>query len=308
MKKIIQIKLVDDSVLRITFQLTTSCTYACRYCPDRLHEGQHQKINLDNLKIFLNKFKERKVTLILTGGEVTTHPQFVDVLKLAKELNIPVSVDTNCVRTKRFFEEVAPLVPAWCITLHPSEHVLDLEKIKVLTPHSFVLVAVAMDPDYWETSVDWYRQVCAIENVKAVPIKLEEHTSAKLNYTDDQLQFLIDNPGKLTMTDQRYNELLNTHQFLLDMDSYSTFDDGTIEKTNPYDMFKEGTNKFFGWSCYAGNDSILLFPDGKVGWANCGIKTYDNYLDLDPEELKKPLKCTFISCTCGTDVRSTKTK
>lgn len=309
MSKVIKIKLVDDSVIRITFTMTTSCPYACRYCPDRLHLGKHKELNLDDLEVFLNKFKNRKIVLILTGGEVTTHPQFISVLELAKRLNINLTVDTNSVRTLRFYEEVSPLVPAWSITLHPSQHKLDLEKIKVLTSNAFVLVAVAMDPAYWDTAVDWYNQISKIENLKVVPIELISDwagATCDIEYSDEQKEFLINNPGKLTLTTQRLNELVKTHYWLLEMDSLATYDNGTIMPVNPYDMVKNGTNVFTGWNCYAGNDSIMINDDGTASWANCGIKHYTNFLDIDPEELQNPLICNQAQCTCGTDIRSTK--
>jgi organic radical activating enzyme len=264
---------------------------------------------LDDLEFLLNKFKHRKIVLILTGGEVTTHPQFVEVLELAKRLGVNVTVDTNGVRTVRFYKEVAPLVPAWSITLHPSQHKLDLEKIKVLTEHSFVLVAVAMDPAHWDTAVEWYKQVSEIENLKVVPIELMSDwagATCTISYTEEQKQFLIDNPYKLTITASRMQELLKTHLWLLEMDSIATYDDGTTSPVNPYDMVKNGSNVFTGWKCYAGNDSIMLNDDGTASWANCGIKQYSSFRDIEPDDLKQPLMCNQIRCTCGTDIRSTK--
>ena len=309
MSKIIKIHLQNDNVIRINYIMTTSCPYACRYCPDRLHLGKHKNISLNNLEIFFRRFSHRKILLTLTGGECTTHPQFIDIISLAKRLGITVSVDSNSVRTVRFYDEVKELVDCWNFTLHPSQHTLDLDKIRAVTNNSFVVVFVGMDPDHWEKSVDWYNKVCDLENIKVMPIKLmSDWGGAVCNvvYNDEHEQFMSLNRGKLTLTKDRYSELEKTHQWLLDCESYSTDTDGNVKVIDPYQMIKDNTNVFTGWSCNAGNDSISIFDDESADWANCGIKRYSNFLDIDPNELKIPLTCTMPACTCGTDIRSAK--
>jgi hypothetical protein len=93
----------------------------------------------------------------------------------------------------------------------------------------------------------------------------------------------------------------------LESESYSTDENGVVSVLDPYRMIKENTNVFTGWSCNAGNDSISIYDDESADWANCGIKRYNNFLDIDPVELKQPLICTLPACTCGTDIRSAKT-
>ena len=310
MSKIIKIHLANDNIIRINYIMTTSCPYACRYCPDRLHLGKHKDINLDNLETFFRKFSNRKVLLTLTGGECSTHPQFTDIISLAKRLGITVSVDSNSVRTVRFYDEVKEFVDCWNFTLHPSQHIFDLDKIKAVTNHSFVVVFVGMDPDHWEKSVDWYNRVCQLDNIKVMPIKLISDwagATCDIIYTEEQEQFMAENGSKLTLTKERYSELEKTHQWLLESESYSTDENGVVSVLDPYRMIKENTNVFTGWSCNAGNDSISIYDDESADWANCGIKRYSNFLDIDPAELAKPLICTLPACTCGTDIRSAKT-
>lgn len=307
MNKIIKIHLAQENLIRITFLMTTSCPYSCRYCPEWLREGNHNYIDLDKLKQFLEKFSARKIHMIITGGEASTHPQIKEVLGLLKELNIPVQLDSNSVRTSRFYDEVKELVPAWSFTLHPSQHKFDLSKIQQLTDHAFVLVNIAMDPDYWETAVEWYELVGKMTNIKTIPIKLGDRGGpGKIVYTQEQEDWLNANQSTVTITPSRFAELLQTHSWLLENDAMATYDNGNVEVLSPHKLIKEGNNKFTGWTCHAGNDSITLYSDGTVGWANCQIKTYSNYLELDLEELKKPVTCTLPICGCGTDIRSSK--
>ena len=309
MKKLIKIELVDDSVIRINYVMTGSCTYSCRYCPDYLNNRQHLPIDLDSLKNLFNKFSNRKIVLTLTGGECTTHPQFREVLELANELKINVAVDTNGVRTKRFYEEHKDLVGNWNFTLHPSQHTLDLTKISCLTDSSFVVVLISMDPDHWERSIDWYNQVLKLQNIKIIPIQLISNwggADCEIQYNKEQEEFLLSNKPTLNFTDKRKEELLKSHSWLMDTDSVSYFDDGSKSIVDPFFLIKENTNVFTGWKCYSGSSAILLNPDGSVSWGNCGIKKYKNYSEIDTKELMLPVTCTLKSCDCGTDIRSTK--
>ena len=125
-------------------------------------------------------------------------------------------------------------------------------------------------------------------------------------YNEDQNNFLLDTQKEYTFTEERYKELKITHNWVLDSESFGYYDDGTVLEIDPYMMFKEGSNKFLGWECNAGNDSILINPDGSALWANCGIKSYSHFRDLDPIDLKKSIICNRLECSCGTDLRSNK--
>lgn len=309
MKKIINIKSDYDNVLKVFYTMTTACPYSCRYCPDELHNGKNQRIDLDELREFFQKFSDRKILLNLTGGEPTQHPQFKDVVFLAKSLGIRVASDTNSVRTVRFYKEVSSLVDAWNITLHPSQHTLDLEKIRVLTDSSFVVVYVMMDPAYWNTSVEWITQVSQLENIKVIPLHCISDwggAACTINYTQAQTDFLVNTPNVMTITPSRFEELKQTHSWLLETDSKSTYDDGSIEITDPNMIVKINQNKFYGWQCSAGNETINIKSDYSASWANCGIKMYKHIREITPIEMKIPLTCNQSSCNCGADIRATK--
>jgi MoaA/NifB/PqqE/SkfB family radical SAM enzyme len=44
--RIVAIKPINGHRMKITLQLTTACTYSCRYCPDRLNKGSHGEFDL----------------------------------------------------------------------------------------------------------------------------------------------------------------------------------------------------------------------------------------------------------------------
>ena len=309
MRKLIKIRLANPRVLRIFFVVTTACPYACRYCPDELHLGKNKTIDLDELETFFRKFSDRPLVVNLTGGECTQHSQFEDIIKLLRKLNIKVGVDTNSVRTVRFYKEFGMLADVWNVTLHPSQHTLDLEKIQVLTKHSYVVVYVMMDNEHWDTSVSWLKQVSQIPDLKVIPLKTINNYGGcdyQGEYTPEQNEFLLNTPNVVTLTPSRLAELKGTHSYLLDTDGIGTYDNGDEEILDYNMIIKRGENNFYGWQCVAGNESLNINADESVVWANCGIKSYAHFRDVDPEELKIPVTCNRVQCYCGADVRSTK--
>ena len=309
MPKLIKIQIKNSNTLSINFIMTRSCTYSCRYCPDTLNAGQHRNLNLDELKTFLLKFKDRNGAIQITGGECTTHPQFKDVIQVARDVNFNVSVDSNSVRTYRFYDSVKHLVDNWCITLHPSQHTLDLKKLKLLAQHSFLVVYVMMDPDYWDTALDWLDQLSQMKDLKVTPIRVMDNWAGakfEAQYTDAQLAFLATTESRWLFTKERETELRKTHMWLEDTSSTGIYDDNSSKELDAFELIRRKQNSFFGWQCSAGNESICIFDDGSAIWANCGIKKFNHYLDIDPIELNTPVKCTFLECTCGTDIRGSK--
>ncbi len=309
MKKIINIKIANSNALRINFIMTSSCTYSCRYCPDNLHVGKHQEINLNELEQFLMKFSNRDRALTITGGECTTHPQFKDVIELARKAGYKICVDSNSVRTLRFYEEVKDLVDNWCITLHPSQHVLDLEKLKLLAASSFLVVYVMMDPNFWEKSLDWLDKVSQLKDLKVSPIRIMDNWAGanfNANYTQEQSEFIANLKVKNLFTEERESALRKTHMWLADTESQATYDDGTVETIDALGIIRKKQNRFFGWKCRSGYEAISIDYTGFTTWGNCGIKNFPHYRDVNAEDFKEEMICNLKECTCGTDIRTTK--
>ena len=303
-----EIRYEHDKYLRINYYVTTHCPYACRYCPDALHTGKNHDINIKDLETFLNRFKDREVSVGLTGGECSTHPQFKELVEMIKSLGIVTAVDTNNVRTTRFYESVGHLVDNWNVSLHPSQHTLDLEKIKVLTDKSFVVVFVIIDPAYWEKSLDWFNQITSLQNLKVTPAPITYwgSGSTKVEYTTQQREQLSKLESKLIFTDARIKELKQTHKWLLRGKSIVTYKDETYEEFDSYKLVREDQNSFLGWECTAGNYSLVINEDFSAGWANCGTRTYKHFLDIFPEDMKKSVICNIEKCNCSLDIRGLK--
>lgn len=309
MNKVIKIRIENPAFLKITYTMTKSCTYKCRYCPDDLHEGKHTDVDLNRISTFIDKFSDRQVIFNITGGESTTHPQFKDLLLLLRQKNIKTIVDTNCVRSIRFYEEHGSLVDNWYVSLHPSQHTLNLDKIKILSKLSFVVVNVLMDPMHWDISLDWLNQLKTIDNIKINSMKIiSDWAGARcsVTYTPEQEDMLRELRPIFNFTKEKLEELNNSHSWLKDMVSIGTREDNTEFIVDYSDMIKNKENIFTGWKCWAGNHAIQVDSDLTVNWANCGVKSYGDISKVTSNEISKELICNRKSCDCGTDIKSPK--
>ena len=307
MKKIIRIQSGNSHTMKITWQMTNNCVYACEYCPPHFRTGKHQTIDLETYRNFFKQF-DQSILLNLTGGEVTTHPQFVEILKMAKEAGVKIKVDSNNVRTARFYQEVASLADVWCLTLHPSQHKFDLEKIKVLTDQSFVIVYVMMDPKHWELAKSWVEQLKNLENIKVILIKPVSNWAGAdyhFEWTAEQLEFL-NTPPRWQFSESRYSELVVSHAWLKDTDTVAFYNDGSTSILDPDQLMKNDQHSFFGWRCYSGKENLLITPDGNISWSNCGIIDLGNVKDFKLESITESVICNRLKCDCGADIRADK--
>ena len=307
MKKLIKIQSGNQHTLKITWQMTTNCVYACEYCPSQFRTGKHLTIDLDFYKKFFSQFTQ-PIYIGITGGEVTTHPQFIDVLKMLRETGIKIRVDSNNVRTARFYKEVADLADVWCLTMHPSQHTFDIEKIKVLTDQSFVIVYVMMDPKHWDLANSWIAELKSLENIKIILIKPVDNW-AGANYTyqwsPEQLA-LLDTPPIWQFTKERFSELEASHSWLKDTDTIAVYNDGSTSVLDPDQLMKLDTNNFLGWTCFSGRENLLITPEGNISWSNCGMIDLGNVKDFNINQWPESVICNRARCDCGADIRADK--
>lgn len=307
MKKIIKIRSGNSDTIKITWQLTTYCTYACEYCPPHFRTGRHLEVDIEAYKKFYSQLG-RPIFLNLTGGECTTHPQIKELLAMARELGIKTKVDSNVVRTERFYREVGGLADVWCLTLHPSQHKFDMDKIKALTDQSFVIVYVMMDPKHWDLAQSWYEQLKSLENIKLILIKPVNNWAGAdyiTEWTQKQLEFLSTEP-RWQFDEKRYNELVITHSWLKDTDTTAFYDDGSQGILDPDYLMKIDANNFYGWKCFSGKENLLIDPMGNITWSNCGILKLGNIKDFNVDDMPESVICNRTQCDCGSDIRADK--
>ena len=164
MRTPVQIKAARKS-FKIYWQLTDFCNHHCSYCPPMLNQGKHARGDgafptteeLDKFTDWLvNKQKEMQVFVQFGGGEPTTHPHLINIVKRLTEVGVRVGITTNGSRNREYWAQLQNLHSV-TISLHPeycrTERVLDTAKY-IRDSGTTLFFALSLDPDNWEKVVE----------------------------------------------------------------------------------------------------------------------------------------------------------
>lgn len=81
--------------LRVQFEITEKCNFSCYYCYAEPLRGQ-EDLKLEDIKKIIDKLDEMGIVFLeLTGGEVLSRNDFLDILKYINTKKFIVSIFTN---------------------------------------------------------------------------------------------------------------------------------------------------------------------------------------------------------------------
>ena len=85
-----------SSPIRIYFEITLKCNMNCKLCFNESGQPREYELTTAQIMATLEKLKSaRVIDLRFTGGEITQHPDWYEILKGAKNLGFVVSCNTN---------------------------------------------------------------------------------------------------------------------------------------------------------------------------------------------------------------------
>lgn len=146
-KQLVAIEDIDapkDHLLRVEWNLGKRCNFDCSYCSASTHDSVSSHLEWTIIEKTIRRLGEigreqkKKVKLSLTGGEPYLHPQFMDLLKLAKHEGVTrISVTTNGSVHMRLYEESLRYVDYLVISYHLEyarrqkvlQNILDIKKV-----------------------------------------------------------------------------------------------------------------------------------------------------------------------------------
>ncbi len=262
--------------VRFSWIIHYACNYRCSYC--FYSEGCGWEI-LKERNIYLSVDKwlrhwERiyqnygRCYIQITGGEPFTYPSFIELIYELSRMHYPINISTNSSGDlASFVKKVCPERVSLSISYHPQFDKLDifLERKNFLRKHKF--------------------DGCI--NFLAYPPYLKEIAYYK---------GILESDG----------ERLKIIPFRGIYRGISYPAGYTEEEKALIGLKEDGLNKIRkrGTTCYAGKQSGLLLPDGKVSrcgqlWYNCII---GDFLKRDFKLLDKPEICPVETCPCNEDI------
>lgn len=96
-----KITVAKDFLANCTIELTPLCNFKCRFCyarksPEQLKQNGEKVFTFDDWKRYIDELAAMNcLTLVITGGECTLHPEFVKIYRYAYEKGLVITVFTN---------------------------------------------------------------------------------------------------------------------------------------------------------------------------------------------------------------------
>ncbi|WP_299750921.1 radical SAM protein [uncultured Tateyamaria sp.] len=300
---------VHARTVLVDWMLGNACSYACSYCPKSLHDGTVRWQNPDAIVDFYDQLqdhyvthRDRRVWLQFTGGEPTMHPQIVRILEEASVRGFSVSLISNASRTHRFWTKIKPHLNAVILTYH-SEFV-DFGHFKgvgeILVPDVPMHINITMKPaEFGKIHVDALelRRAFPDATISLKPLRVDfatelyEYSDAQMAIMDAGLLGGSGHPDTLpraTMTGRTADDNRN--------------------RLRANEIILRNLNRFKGYRCNAGLESLRINASGQVFRATCGVGGSIGTLGEKFELPYAPISCTAHECGCTADILITKSR
>lgn len=279
--------------IKVEWNLGKRCNYNCSYCPSSIHDNTSPHTDIEILKATVDKLMTlgKPIRLSFTGGEPTVHPKFRELVAYCKFKGVQwISVTTNGTLPYEFYAGLAvdQLVVSihleydWKRVFNTVESVVDLTKIKVIAQ-------IMAHHDYMDAVLQ-LRAKCLLAHIP--------NTIRRIRWTEGDHD-LFD--------DMRYNttDLNWLKEQEATVQGNCVIDANTIMHAN--DVIKLHLNKFNGWTCNAGIESLMINWDGDVHRATCRVGgSLGNIYQGDFLAPNDPVICDRNFCTCAADIPLTK--
>ncbi len=294
-------------VVLVDWTLGTACNHACSYCPPALHDGSSPWHDLSAATDFLHLLADhyrtglgKNVWLQFTGGEPTLYPQFFDLMARAENLGLKRSVISNGSRTERFWQRAVSCIDSAILTYHDEgvDHDRFAAICALISDRHPLHVNVTAHPDRFETILTRVQDLRArvpLMSVTLKPLRLGFRDSL-YPYTPEQMEILA---GKVST----YGN------------APATFPRGTMDRVAPdgqrepmraNNFILRGENRWRGYRCLAGLESLRVKADGSVTRAVCGVGGILGKLGGPVTLPVTAVTCDRDACSCVADILITK--
>lgn len=282
-----------QSSIKIEWNLGKRCNYDCSYCPSSIHDNSSPHTDIEILKRAVDKLVTlgKPIRLSFTGGEPTVHPKFKELIQYCNHVGVSwISVTTNGTLPYEFYAtlDVDQLVFSihleydWKRVFNTVESMVDLTKVQVVAQ-------IMAHHDYMDAAVQ-LRARCLSAQIP--------NTVRRIRWTEGDHDLFDDmkyHPDDLNWLKEQEATV----------EGNCVIDDREVIHAN--DVIKLHLNKFKGWDCNAGIESLMVNWDGDVHRATCRVGgSLGNIYSGTFEVPQDPVVCDRNFCTCAADIPLTK--
>jgi MoaA/NifB/PqqE/SkfB family radical SAM enzyme len=281
--------------VKVEWNLGKRCNLDCSYCPAEIHDNHSEHTDIEILKRTVDTLSTiPNVRISLTGGEPCVHPNIEQLLQHAKNKISWINVTTNGTRTVEFYQNILEnYINHMVFSVHFEsdwQRVINtIIKVYTQSVNKNVLVHMMMLPGRLKDVKDACKALLDAGIRYALrPIrwtKTHDDFEDMIHYSEEEKEFLA----------------VSNHT-----PPKNTLIDNTVE-CNVNDLLINKTNKFQGWSCMAGLESLMINWDGEVHRATCRVGgSLGNIYQDTFVKPTAPVDCTRTWCTCAADINITK--
>ena len=279
--------------IKVEWNLGKRCNYDCSYCPSNIHDNSSPHTDIEILKATIDKLATlgKPIRLSFTGGEPTVHPKFNELIKYARYKGIHwISVTTNGTLPFEFYSSLP--VDQYVFSLHLEYDWLRVYNTlsKLADETKIKLIAQIMcHHDHMTSAITLFAR-CMSDQIPA--------TLRRIRWTEGDHD-LFD--------DMRYHpdDLNWIKKQEATVQGNCVIDNSKIIHAN--DVIKLHLNKYKGWTCSAGIESLMINWDGDVHRATCRVGgSLGNIYEGNFVAPSEPVTCDRNFCTCAADIPITK--
>jgi MoaA/NifB/PqqE/SkfB family radical SAM enzyme len=279
--------------IKVEWNLGKRCNYDCSYCPSSIHDNSSPHTDIEILKATIDKLKTlgKPIRLSFTGGEPTVHPKFKELIQYCNHVNISwISVTTNGTLPFEFYNNLnidqlvfsLHLEYDWLRVYDTMSKLAEASKVKLIAQ-------IMCHHDHMSAAYTLFAR-CLTAHIPA--------TLRRIRWTEGDHDLFDDmkyHPDDLNWIKKQEATVQGN----------CVIDDKEIIHSN--DVIKLHLNKFKGWDCNAGIESLMINWDGDVHRATCRVggslgNIYTGTFVV-PED---PVICDRNFCTCSADIPLTK--
>jgi MoaA/NifB/PqqE/SkfB family radical SAM enzyme len=276
--------------IKIEWNLGKRCNLDCSYCPAEIHNNHSPHTDISILENAVNYLANlnKPLRVSLTGGEPCVHPKIEHLLAYMKPRVDWINVTTNITRTAKWYYSQW-LVDHWVFSLHFEDNDWYNRIAKILEIYEFdssikIQINVMAHHDF----MDRVKKAVKIFDQNKIPYVIR-----RIRWTEKHDWF----------DDMKYNS--NDLDWILSKTATAKpnviVNDNELYHAN--DIIKNHSNKFKGWKCFAGVESLMINWDGEVYRATCRVG--NSLGNIYNNSFTKPIDsiiCTREWCTCAADI------
>jgi MoaA/NifB/PqqE/SkfB family radical SAM enzyme len=283
--------------IKVEWNLGKRCNYDCTYCPSSIHDNFSSHTDINILETTVDKLCEigKPLRISLTGGEPCVHPDIEDLLDYFKRKDIFwVNLTTNGTRPANWYLQNEIYFNHLVFSLHFE--------------YDWQRVMRTINEFYDKTQTDFFVNIMAhYDHMDSVRKVVKEFREKGIRFAVRRIRWTEGDHN--VFDDMRYDG--NDLEWILSQNATAKancrIDDVEIMHAN--DVIKLHLNKFKGWTCNAGIESLMINWDGDVHRATCRVGGSLGNIYAGTFSIPiNPIICDRNYCTCAADIPLTKIK